>query len=106
MKIAICNCERVIGRCSSMGCFRCFNDKSKHFSRYEGKEVILSAYNYCNGCSSGSFDDLEKIASRMADGGISIVHLGPCALKCPTGKLDTIKEVFLSKGMDLVEGTH
>lgn len=106
MKIAICNCERVIGKCSSMGCFRAYNNKSKHFERYKDEEVELAAFFYCDICSSRNEENLEKIAQRLKDKGVSQVHIGACALKCPAGKLEQIKEIFWSKDLEIIEGTH
>ena len=106
MKIAIGICERVNGRCSSMGCFRAYNNKEKHFERYKDIETELLAYFSCSICSTGSKENITKIAGRLKESGTEVVHLGACAVKCKADKLEEIKEVFTSLGINIVEGTH
>ncbi len=106
MKISIGVCERVNGRCSSMGCFRAYNNKDKHFERYGDIETELLAYFSCSICSTDSKDNITKIAGRLSDSGVEVVHLGACAVKCKAERLDEIKEVFTSLGINIVEGTH
>lgn len=106
LKIAIGICEKINGRCSSMGCFKAYNKKDKHFSTYKGKDVELQAFFSCNICSSGSEEDITTLAERLKKAGVEVVHLGACAVKCKADKLPEIKDVFTSIDMDLVEGTH
>lgn len=106
MKIAIGICERLNGRCSSMGCFRAYNNKDKHFERYKDIETELIAYFSCSICSTDSKDNITKIADKLKESGAEVVHLGACAVKCKADKLEEIKEVFTSIGMAVVEGTH
>ena len=106
MKIAIGICERVNGRCSSMGCFRAYNNKEKHFERYKDMETELIAYFSCSICSTDSKENITKIADKLKESRAEVVHLGACAVKCKADKLEEIKEVFTSLGLTVVEGTH
>ncbi|NLI66429.1 MAG: CGGC domain-containing protein, partial [Tissierellia bacterium] len=54
IKIAIGVCEKINGRCSSMGCFKAYNKKDKHFERYQDTDVDLQAFFSCNICSTES----------------------------------------------------
>ncbi|MDR7870494.1 MAG: CGGC domain-containing protein [Tissierellaceae bacterium] len=106
MKIAIGVCEKINGRCSSMGCFKAYNNKDKHFLRYKDTDTELQAFFSCNICSSDSKENITTIATRLKDAGVEIIHLGACAVKCKADKLSEIIEVFTSMDMDVVEGTH
>ena len=106
MKIAIGICERVNGICSSMVCFRAYNNKEKHFERYKNIETDLLAYFSCSICSTDSKENITKIAGRLKDSKVEVVHLGACAVKCKADKLEEIKDVFTSIGISIVEGTH
>lgn len=106
MKIAIGICEKVNGTCSSMGCFRAYNNKKEHFLRYRDMNTELQAYFSCSICSSDSKENIRKISERLKDANVEIVHLGACAVKCKADRLSEIKEVFESSGIDIVEGTH
>lgn len=106
MKIAICICNKVSGRCSSMGCFRAYNNKDKHFSEYKDIETELIAYFSCNLCEIDSSENLEKISKKLKDEGIDRLHLGHCLVNCKSERYEEIKEIFLSKDIEIVEGTH
>ena len=54
MKIAIGICEKINGKCSTMGCFRTYNNKEKHFSQYKNIETELISLFSCNICSMDS----------------------------------------------------
>lgn len=66
----------------------------------------LLAYFSCSICSTDSKENITKIAGRLKESGAEVVHLGACAVKCKAEKLDEIKEVFTSLGIDVIEGTH
>lgn len=106
MKIAIGICEKINGRCSTKGCFKAYNNKDKHFSRYKDSDVELQAFFSCNICSSESKENITTIAARLKEHGVERIHLGACAVKCKADKLLEIKEVFTSMDMDVIEGTH
>lgn len=106
MKIGIGICEKVNGKCSTMGCFRAYNNKDKHFSQYKDMEVELLSFFTCNICSKDSKEDIVKISERLKNAGVQKIHLGACALKCKADIMEEIKEIFISIGMDVVEGTH
>ena len=106
MKLAIAICENINGRCSSMGCFRAYNNKEKHFERYKDMETQLLAYFSCSICSTDSKENLTKIANKLKDSGVDVVHLGACAVKCKADRLDEIKEIFTTLNMQVIEGTH
>lgn len=106
MKIGIGICERVNGVCSSMGCFRAYNNKTKHFEQYRNMDTEIMSFFTCNVCSAGDFHGLERIADKLSEENVEIVHLGACTLKCEADKLEEIKRVFNSKNIEIVEGTH
>ena len=106
MKIVISVCKRINGICSSMGCFRAYNNRNKHFSSYKNIETELIAFFSCNICSSDGLENLEKIAARLKENKVDVVHLGACAVKCKADRLGQIKEVFSSRNITLIEGTH
>lgn len=105
-KIAIGVCEKINGRCSSMGCFRAYNNKDKHFSIYKDKDIELQAFFSCNICSSESKENITTLATRLKEADVETVHLGACAVKCKANRQSEIKEVFASMDINLVEGTH
>lgn len=106
MKIAIGVCEKINGTCSTMGCFRAFNNRDKHFTIYKDEDVELMTFFSCNMCSSGSDEHLTKVAEKLKDEGIVNLHLGKCAVKCKAGKLEEIKAVFQKCNITVIEGTH
>lgn len=89
-----------------MGCFKAYNKRDKHFSRYIDKDIELQAFFSCNICSSKSKENITTLAERIKNADVKIVHLGACAVKCKADKLMEIKEVFTSLDMEVVEGTH
>lgn len=106
IKIAIGVCKKINGRCSSMGCFKAYNKKDKHFERYEDIDTELQAFFSCNICSTESKENITTLATRLKDANVKIIHLGACAVKCKADKLLEIKEVFTSMDIEVVEGTH
>lgn len=106
MKIAIGVCEKINGTCSTMGCFRAFNNRDKHFAIYKDKDVKLMTFFSCNMCSSNSNENLTKIAEKLVQEGITKLHLGKCAVKCKAGKLEEIKSIFEKRNIEVIEGTH
>lgn len=106
LKLAIGVCEKINGRCSTKGCFIAYNKKDKHFSKYKDSNVELQAFFTCNICSSESKENITKIATRLKEHGVGIIHLGACAVKCKADNLEEIKKVFISIGIKVVEGTH
>ena len=56
MKLAIGICGKTSGRCSSVGCFKAYNNKDKHFTAYKDIETELLAFFSCNLC----FEDGEE----------------------------------------------
>ena len=59
----------------------------------------------CNICSSESKENITKIATRLKEHGVGIIHLGACAVKCKADNLEE-KKVFISIEIKVVEGTH
>lgn len=106
MKLGIGICEKVNGVCSSMGCFKAYNKKTKHFEPYKDIETELMSFFTCNVCSAENFEGLERIANKLKDEDIKVVHFGACTLKCEANNLDEIKKVFSSRNIQVVEGTH
>lgn len=106
MKIAIGMCGKTSGRCSTMGCFRAYNNKDKHFSIYKDIDTELWSFFSCNLCFENGQEKLEKIAMRLKDNEINRLHISTCASKCKEGKLEEIKKVFTDLGIEIIEGTH
>ncbi|WMM24614.1 CGGC domain-containing protein [Tissierella sp. MB52-C2] len=106
MKIAIGICEKINGKCSTMGCFRTYNNKEKHFSQYKDIETELISLFSCNICSMDSKENIITIAERLKNSEVDRVHLGTCAVKCKADRKDEIKEIFESMNIEVVEGTH
>ncbi|MGN9164207.1 CGGC domain-containing protein [Tissierellaceae bacterium HCP3S3_D8] len=104
MKIAIGICENTRGKCSTMGCFKAYNNRDKHFSEYKDTNIELISFFSCNICSSESKEGLIAIAERLKNAEVCRVHLGACAVKCKANRLEEIKEIF--RDIDIVEGTH
>lgn len=102
MKIAIGICNKTAGRCSSLGCFRAYNSKTKNFEEYEDIETELIAFFNCGECIEGKEGKLDNMAKRLAKEGVDRVHIGHCALKC----IDIIRPKFEDLGLIVVEGTH
>lgn len=106
MNIAIGICEKINGICTTMGCFRAFNNKEKHFKSYKDNDIELSAFFTCQICSSGSNEWLQKIAEKLVKEKVSVLHLSVCIVKCKANKKEEIIDIFESKGIKVVEGTH
>ena len=106
MKIAIGICGKTSGRCSSMGCFKAYNNKDKHFTAYKDIETELLAFFSCNLCFEDGEEKLVKIANKLKDNEVEKLHLGACAVKCKEDRLEEIKQVFTNLSIDVIEGTH
>lgn len=106
LKIAIGICKKLNGRCSSVGCFRAYNNKDKYFVEYKDIDTELIAFFSCDICEFDSTERLEKIANKLKLEGVDKVHLGHCAVKCKADKSEEIKGIFKSLDIDIVEGTH
>lgn len=89
-----------------MGCFRAYNNRTKHFEQYENIDTELIAFFNCNLCFEDGEEKLSKIASRLKDNQVDRLHLGNCAVKCKEDRLEDIKKTFIDLQIDLVEGTH
>lgn len=106
MKLAIGICEKVNGICSTIGCFGAYNNKDKHFEEYKDVKTELISFFTCEICSNNSTENIENIAIRFVENEVDRVHLGVCAVKCKANRLEEIKEIFQSKGLEVIEGTH
>jgi len=106
MNVAIGVCEKINGICTTMGCFKAFNNKEKHFKTYKKEEINLSSFFTCQICSSESKDWLNELADRFVKNNIFKVHIGVCIVKCKADKKEEIINIFQSKGIKLIEGTH
>lgn len=106
MKIAIAMCGKTAGRCSTMGCFRAYNNKDKYFSVYKDIDTELLAFFNCNMCFENGEEKLKKIANRLVNNEVEKLHLGVCAVKCKEDNLEEIKKVFTDLAIDVIEGTH
>ena len=106
MKIAISMCGKTSGRCSTMGCFKAYNNKDKHFLVYQGLDTELLAFFNCNMCFEDGEEKLHKIARKLQENKVEKLHLGACAVKCKEGNLEKIKKVFTDLDIVVIEGTH
>lgn len=106
MKIAIGMCGKTSGKCSTMGCFRAYNNKDKHFTVYKDVDTELISFFSCKMCFEDAEEKLENIAQRLYDNKVDKLHLGVCAVKCKADNFKEIKQVFTDLGIDIVEGTH
>ena len=106
MKIAIGICGKTSGRCSSVGCFKAYNNKNKHFTAYKDIETELLAFFSCNLCFEDGEEKLTKIVNKLKNNGVEKLHLGVCAVKCKEDKLEEIKGVINNVNIDVIEGTH
>lgn len=106
MKIAIAMCGKTAGRCSTMGCFKAYNNKDKYFSVYKDIDTELLAFFNCNMCFENGEEKLKKIANRLVNNEVEKLHLGVCAVKCKEDNLEEIKKVFTDLAIDVIEGTH
>lgn len=106
MDIAICVCGRVQGKCSSMGCFKAYNNLDKHFEQYKEEGATLHAYFMCQHCISGEDTYLKDMAVKLKDQGVKQVHFGKCAVGCKAGLKDENKSFFQEQGLKIIEGTH
>lgn len=102
MKIAIGTCNKSAGKCSSAGCFRAYNSKTKHFEDYKDIETELIAFFNCAQCIEGKEEKLYSIAEKLKNEGVERVHIGSCALKC----IDKIRPIFEKQEIEIIEGTH
>ncbi|WP_077369482.1 CGGC domain-containing protein [Anaerosalibacter sp. Marseille-P3206] len=106
MKIAIGICEKINGICTTMGCFRAYNNKEKHFSQYKNIDTEIMSFFTCDICSKNTKENIINIAEKLKENGVDKLHLGVCIVKCEANRLDEIKEIFESKGIQIIEGTH
>lgn len=76
-KIAILNCRNAICVCAGASCLHALNSRTGKFGRYEGEEVELCAFWYCNGCDMPDDDaGLREKIDRVKSLGIESMHLG------------------------------
>ncbi|MFX0547755.1 CGGC domain-containing protein [Hathewaya histolytica] len=106
MKIAIGVCERINGICTTMGCFRAFNNRDKTFSGYKNQELELVSFFTCEACSNKSDENLINIAKKLEAEGVQKLHLGVCIVKCEVERLKEIKSIFEKYHIEVIEGTH
>lgn len=106
MKIAIGVCEKINGICTTMGCFRAYNNKDKHFETYKDIETELVSFFTCDMCSKGTKENMENISKKLRDQEIDRLHLGVCASKCEANRLEEIRDIFAKEDIEIVEGTH
>ena len=113
-KIAILACLRANDVCAGCGCLNAFQDRRKHFERYAGEDVRLTAFMRCSHClwedgepmeDAGFVEKLERLVSE----GTEVVHVGVCAGRdadtaCP-GMAKMVRE-FEARGVEVVWGTH
>lgn len=112
-KIAILNCRNAICVCAGASCLHALNSRTGKFGRYEGEEVELCAFWYCNGCDMPDDDaGLREKIDRVKSFGIESMHLGVCTRlsakegggECPV--ITKIADEFEKEGVEIIRGTH
>ncbi|MBE6067172.1 MAG: CGGC domain-containing protein [Clostridium lundense] len=108
MKIAIIACENTNGTCSTMGCFKAYNNRNKAFSIYEKDEDLeMMAFATCDACSKNSDENLLKTAKKLQEAGVKRIHLAVCIIKkCKANRAHEIKQIFENHNIEVIEGTH
>lgn len=106
MKIAIGICGKTSEICSSMGCFKAYNNSEKHFEVYRNIDTELLAFFSCHLCFEDGREKLEKIATRLQENKVENVHFGKCAVKCKDENFQEIKKIFTDLNLQVIEGTH
>lgn len=99
-------CNRVSGKCSSMGCFNAYNNKEATFERYKDQDVRLEAYAACARCVEEKEEKILSIAERFKEKGVEIVHFGICAVNCKEDLHEDTAKMFTDLGIEVVERTH
>ena len=113
-KIAIAACLQANDVCAGCGCLNAFNDRTRHFSRYAGEEVRLTAFMRCSHCLKEGGDPMEDAGfaeklQRLVDEGVLTVHIGVCAGRdaesaCPG--MAQMARAFAARGLEVIWGTH
>ncbi len=106
MKIGIGVCSKINGICTTMGCFKAYNNKEKYFEVYKDINTELLAFFSCTMCVEDGEGKLEKVAVKLHENRIDKVHLGVCVVKCEEDRLGKIKNLFMDVGLNIIEGTH
>ncbi len=105
-KIAIVRCDIVSEVCPGVACFKAFNKRKVHFTKY-GKDTEIIGFFTCGGCPGRR---VSRLVDSLMKHNIDAVHLSSCMLtersypRCP--HLEEIKQTILRKGVKVVEGTH
>lgn len=110
-KIAMLNCLNANQVCAGAACFKAFNEKIRSFERYKDEDIELAAFMRCNGCDSDPVNDkgIKEKIERLKKEGVKAVHVGVCTknregIRCK--KMETIMQMVIDEGMEIVDGTH
>ncbi|HLB72340.1 MAG TPA: CGGC domain-containing protein [Candidatus Methanoperedens sp.] len=105
-RIAVVRCDIVSEVCPGVACFKAFNKRKVHFSRY-GKDTEIIGFFTCGGCPGRR---VFRLVDSLLKHDVDVIHLSSCMLmeksysRCP--HLEDIKQMILKKGVKVVEGTH
>lgn len=105
-KIAVVRCETVSETCPGVACFRAFNKRKVHFEQY-GENAEIIGFFTCGGCPGRR---IFRLVESLMKHDVNVIHLSSCMMleksyaRCP--HIDEIKQMILSKGIKIVEGTH
>ncbi|WP_142413675.1 CGGC domain-containing protein [Hathewaya massiliensis] len=105
MNIAILVCNKMTYECAAVGCFEAFNNKSKAFEIYKGKEVILKSLFHCNGCGKDLEKEMEYKIKQLKNLNVETIHMARC-IEVECNRYDKIKNFFEEKGFKVVKGSH
>ena len=113
-RIAILACLRANDVCAGCGCLSALQDRMRHFARYAGHEVRLTAFMRCSRCVREDGEPMEdegfvEKLDRLVSEGTEVVHIGVCAGRdadtaCP-GMAKMVR-AFEARGVEIVWGTH
>lgn len=112
-RIAILACLQANDVCAGCACLNALYDRQRHFERYAGEEVRLTAFMRCSRCvregdpmaDAGFVEKLDRLVRE----GTEAVHIGVCAGKdaqsaCPG--MAKMARAFEQRGVKVVWGTH
>ena len=72
-RIAILACLRANDVCAGCGCLSALQDRTRHFARYAGQEVRLTAFMRCSCCVREDGEPMETHFDAMLSDGILIL---------------------------------
>lgn len=103
--IAILTCNKMTYKCSGIGCFDAFNNRTKAFERYGDEDIVLRTFFHCNGCDKDFAEENHYKLEQLKKRNVTIIHMALC-IDVECYRYNEIKQHIISKGFQVVEGTH